>query len=78
MNGSVHMMKGSAHKEMRVVLKEATRLGWVIVRWNKHCQLRPPDFPTGRPLTVPGSPKNATGARKDLMKRLHKYASTSN
>jgi len=78
MTVSFHQMKGSAHKEMRVVLKEATRLGWVIVRWNKHCQLRHPDFPTGRPLTVPGSPKNPTTTRKQMMKRLHKYAYTSN
>lgn len=75
MNGSFHKMKGSAHKEMRAVLKEAHRLGWRIDRWHKHCQLKHPDIPGT--LTVPGSPKNATGARKDLMKRLHKYAYTN-
>ena len=64
-------MKGSADKEMRLVLEEAHRLGWEIVRWTKHCQLRHPDIPGT--LTVPGSPKNSTSDRKQMMRRLHKY-----
>ncbi len=66
-------MKGSPDKEMRRVIREAERLGWQIVRWNKHCQMRHPDFPEGRPLTVPGSPADPTLTRKQMMKRLHKY-----
>ena len=59
--------------EMRIVFKEARRLGWEVVRWNKHAQMRHPDFPTGRPLTVPGSPKNATAVRKSMIRRLNSY-----
>ena len=73
MKGAYHRQKGSANKEMKAVLKEAHRLGWEIVRWNKHCQMRHPDFRAERPFTVPGSPKNSTQTRKQLMKRLHKY-----
>ena len=76
MNGSFHKMKGSAPKEMRAVLKEAHRLGWRIDRWHKHCQLKHPHI--AEVLTIPGSPRNATRARKDLMKRLHRYDYTSN
>ena len=71
MTVSFTKMKGSAHKEMRLVLAEAHRLGWEIVRWNKHAQLKHPKI-TGV-LTVPGSPRNPTFARKQMMKRLHKF-----
>lgn len=73
MNGSFHKMKGSAHKEMSVVLKEAHRLSWRIARWNKHYQLVHLDFPADRPLTVPGNPKNPTATRKQMMKKLYQY-----
>lgn len=66
-------MRGAPNKEMRIVIKEAERLGWEIVRWNKHAQLRHPDFPEGPPLTVPGSPTDPTWVRKRMIKRLHKY-----
>ena len=71
MKGAYHKMKGSAHKEMRAVLAEAHRLGWEIKRWNKHCQLHHPDF--SGTFTVPGSPRNPTFARKQMIKRLRRY-----
>ena len=73
MNGAYHRQKGSANKEMKTVLKEAHRLGWTVARWRKHCQLTHPDFPHERPFTVPGSPKDPTRTRKQLIKRLHAY-----
>ena len=62
---------GAAHKEMRVVLKEAKRLGWYIDRYSKHIQMKHPD---GFHFTVVCTPKNATAYRKKALRDLAKFA----
>ena len=68
-------MKGRSapDKEMRVVLKHAHALGWEVARVTKHIQLRHPDFPEGRPVTVPCTPADPTLTRKQMIKRLDRY-----
>jgi predicted RNA binding protein YcfA (HicA-like mRNA interferase family) len=65
---------GPPHKEIRVVLKEAKRRGWVIVRRTKHIQLKHPD---GFHMSVCGTPKNATACRKKAMRDLAKFPYTT-
>ena len=59
------------NKEMRLVLKEAKRLGWYIDRVGKHIQLK---HPAGFHFTVCGTPKNDTACRKKALRDLAKFA----
>ena len=62
------------NKEMRIVMKEAMALGWVVARSTKHIQLKHPD---GFHFTVCGTPKNATAARKKALRDLAKFPYTT-
>jgi predicted RNA binding protein YcfA (HicA-like mRNA interferase family) len=63
-------MRRCPNKDVRSILKRATKLGWEVARITKHIQLI---HPLGYRMTLPCTPRNGTSVRKAAIHTLNTF-----